>query len=100
MLQGGMCIVRLSLPWRQTDRQRAVILWSASGHRHAENETLKTVGRPDHFFQELFIQEASSAYFRMTDKQVAFKTCASFREENKETEAKIYLEKEGVHAFK
>lgn len=89
MLQGGMCIVGLSLHWTQTDRQRAVILWSASGHRHAENETLKTVGRQDHFFQEMSIQEASFAYFTVTDKQVAFRTCASFREENKEIEVNV-----------
>lgn len=37
---------------RQIKRQ-TVIFWSASGHRHAENKTLKTVGRLCHFFRDV-----------------------------------------------
>ena len=67
------------------DRQKAVILWLASGRRHAENETLKNC----RVALSLFPRDVHSGSFLciyQSDRQanVAFKSCASRTGENKE----------------
>lgn len=75
---------------RHTDRQKAVILWSAGGHRHAENETLRTVERHCHFFREMSTREASSTCFSVTDEQVSVKNRGENKEAQQRSVASIY----------
>lgn len=91
------CVVGLTRPWRRT---KAVIFWSAGGRRHAIKRPWRTVWRHCHFFQEMSIQGASSACFRMTDEQVSFKKQLRATQRKTKKKKNYSLNKKRIHVFK
>ncbi len=79
--QTVICVAGWCVLW--ADRQKAGIQWSASGCSHAENETLKNCLKALSLFPRDVHSGSSFVYFRMTDKQLAFKTRVWYTEQNR-----------------